>query len=212
MKSMLEEYGKIVVVSIVIAIMIGAAALLRGANWTAVPEDYQIRKWWIYINKNNELVISKNKITAPTDALLKEKSINVRSNGLARDGSFDSKLVKSVKFAEKIRPISCRNWFYGFTNLVEVKNIENLYTDKCEDMYFMFYNCSSLKEINLKYFETSNVTDMRCMFSNCSSLKYLDLSSFDISKSKDCNYMMDTGTSTTIKANPDSIIYLYFKK
>lgn len=28
MKSMLEEYGKIVVVSIVIAIMIGAAALL----------------------------------------------------------------------------------------------------------------------------------------------------------------------------------------
>ena len=44
MKSMLEEYGKIVVVSIVIAIMIGAAALLRGANWTAVPEDYQIRK------------------------------------------------------------------------------------------------------------------------------------------------------------------------
>ena len=165
-----------------------------------------------YINKNNELVISKNKITAPTDALLKEKSINVRSNGLARDGSFDSKLVKSVKFAEKIRPISCRNWFYGFTNLVEVKNIENLYTDKCEDMYFMFYNCSSLKEINLKYFETSNVTDMRCMFSNCSSLKYLDLSSFDISKSKDCNYMMDTGTSTTIKANPDSIIYLYFKK
>jgi bacterial surface protein 26-residue repeat protein (3 repeats) (fragment) len=119
---------------------------------------------WIYINKNNELVISKNKITAPTDALLKEKSINVRSNGLARDGSFDSKLVKSVKFAEKIRPISCRNWFYGFTNLVEVKNIENLYTDKCEDMYFMFYNCSSLKEINLKYFETSNVTDMRCMF------------------------------------------------
>ena len=37
---------------------------------------------------------------------------------------------------------------------------------------------------------------------NCSSLKYLDLSSFDISKSKDCNYMMDTGTSTTIKANP----------
>lgn len=32
MKSMLKEYGKIVVVSIVIAIMIGAAALLRGAN------------------------------------------------------------------------------------------------------------------------------------------------------------------------------------
>lgn|GEM_PF-1901591 len=32
MKSMLEKYGKIVVVSIVIAIMIGAAALLRGGK------------------------------------------------------------------------------------------------------------------------------------------------------------------------------------
>ena len=32
MKSMLEEYGKIVVVSIVIAIMIGAAAFVLGAN------------------------------------------------------------------------------------------------------------------------------------------------------------------------------------
>ena len=121
----------------------------------------------------------------------------------ARDGSFDSKLVKSVKFAEKIRPISCKKWFYDCTNLVEVKNIENLYTDKCTNMYFMFYNCSSLKEINLKYFETSNVTNMRAMFSNCSSLKYLDLTSFDISKSKDCDYMMDTNTSTTIKVNPD---------
>ena len=46
---------------------------------------------WIYINKNNELVISKNKITAPTDALLKEKSIKERSNGIAREGTLDSK-------------------------------------------------------------------------------------------------------------------------
>lgn len=44
---------------------------------------------------------------------------------------------------------------------------------------------------------------MGFMFSKCSSLKYLDLSSFDISKSKDVSYMMDTNTSTTIKANSD---------
>ena len=102
--------------------------------------------------------------------------------------------------------------FFGCTNLktIYVSDLWNM--SNVTNSENMFYNCSSLKEINLKYFETSNVTDMRCMFSNCSSLKYLDLSSFDISKSKDCNYMMDTGTSTTIKANPDSIIYLYFKK
>lgn len=42
---------------------------------------------WIYIDKNNELVISKNKITAPADALLKEKSITVQGNGLSSNGS-----------------------------------------------------------------------------------------------------------------------------
>ena len=67
----------------------------------------------------------------------------------------------------------------------------------------MFDQCISLKEINLKYFETSNVENMKYMFFGCSSLKYLDLSSFDISKSKNWNFMMDTNTSTTIKANPD---------
>mgnify|MGYP000242372687 FL=1 len=78
MKSMLEEYGKIVVVSIVIAIMIGAAALLRGGQielpfqkitklgsdevyvaTTGRPKppttvDLYV---WIYINKNNELPV-----------------------------------------------------------------------------------------------------------------------------------------------------------
>ena len=84
---------------------------------------------------------------------------------------------------------------------MEIKNIENLYTDECTNVASMFDQCISLKEINLKYFETSNVENMKYMFFGCSSLKYLDLSSFDISKSKNWNFMMDTNTSTTIKAN-----------
>lgn len=67
----------------------------------------------------------------------------------------------------------------------------------------MFRNCSSLKEINLKYFETSNVNDMRGMFNGCSSLKYLDLSSFDINNVNMFTDMLNTKTSTTIKAKPD---------
>ena len=87
--------------------------------------------------------------------------------------------------------------------IMEIKNIENLYTDECTNVASMFDQCISLKEIKLKYFETSNVENMKYMFFGCSSLKYLDLSSFDISKSKNWNFMMDTNTSTTIKANPD---------
>ena len=35
-------------------------------------------------------------------------------------------------------------------------------------MHGMFYECSSLKELNLNNFNTNNVTNMDCMFSECS--------------------------------------------
>ena len=40
----------------------------------------------------------------------------------------------------------------------------------------MFCNCSSLKEINFTNINTNNVIDMSYMFFGCSSLKELDLS------------------------------------
>ena len=46
-------------------------------------------------------------------------------------------------------------------------------------MSYMFYGCSSLKELNLSNFNTNNVTDMESMFSRCSSLKELNLSNFN---------------------------------
>ena len=36
-------------------------------------------------------------------------------------------------------------------------------------MYYMFAYCSSLKELNLNNFNTSNVTNMRSMFYGCSN-------------------------------------------
>jgi surface protein len=44
----------------------------------------------------------------------------------------------------------------------------------------MFYDCLSLKELNLSNFNTNNVTNMNCMFFRCSSLKELNLSYFNI--------------------------------
>ena len=226
MSNFLEQYGKALFVLVLVAILIAFASpmgkMIKDATTKQVSQTEEIGddevyvattgrskppktvddKVWIYIDKNNELVISKNKITAPTDALLKEKQITVNGH-FTTFGEFDGKLVKTIRFAEKVRPKSCLYWFADFNNLTEIKNIENLYTDKSNSMKNMFAQCTSLNEINLKYFETSNVENMRAMFSNCSSLKYLDLSSFDISKSEDCDYMMDTNTSTTIKANSD---------
>ena len=47
------------------------------------------------------------------------------------------------------------------------------------DMSYMFCYCSSLKEINLSSFDTSQVTNMSDMFYKCFSLKELNLSSFN---------------------------------
>ena len=51
---------------------------------------------------------------------------------------------------------------------IRVKFIfHNLFTNTA----FMFYECSSLKSIDLSSFNTTNVTNMNSMFYNCSSLR-----------------------------------------
>ena len=46
-------------------------------------------------------------------------------------------------------------------------------TENVMDMEYMFFKCSSLKELDLKNFNTKNVTDMRSMFSWCINLTKL---------------------------------------
>ena len=42
----------------------------------------------------------------------------------------------------------------------------------------MFFECSSLKELNLSNFNTKNVTDMSGMFAGCSVLNELNINNF----------------------------------
>ena len=46
----------------------------------------------------------------------------------------------------------------------------------------MFYECSSLKELNISNFNTNKVNDMSYMFNEYSSLKELNLSNFILIK------------------------------
>ena len=46
-------------------------------------------------------------------------------------------------------------------------------------MSYMFYNCSSLIELDLSNFNTNNVINMSYIFFDCSSLKELNLSNFN---------------------------------
>ena len=58
----------------------------------------------------------------------------------------------------------------------------------------MFYGCSSLKELNLSYFNTNNVTNMNGMFYRCSSLKELNLNNFNTNNVINMSYMISKCT------------------
>ena len=71
--------------------------------------------------------------------------------------------------------------FFDCSSLEEI-NFINFNTDNVTDMSFMFYGCLSLEKLDLSCFNTENVTNMRNMFNNCRFLEELDLSSFDTYK------------------------------
>ena len=97
--------------------------------------------------------------------------------------------IKIVTFKDEIRPNALFKWFFGDTNLTEIKGIENLDTSNAVSMYAAFGKCEKLESLDLSSFNTSNVTDMNSMFIRCSSLKTLDLSSFDTSNVTNMSYM-----------------------
>ena len=63
----------------------------------------------------------------------------------------------------------------------------------------MFYNCSSLTNLNVSSFNTTKVTNMVAMFQGCNLLVRLDISSFDMTKVTSSSGMLNFGTSAALK-------------
>ena len=98
------------------------------------------------------------------------------------------KVVFDASFA-CARPTSCYRWFYGCTNLTEIKGIENLNTEKVTNMGFMFYDCYALTSLDVSKFDTQNVEDMSNMFVSCEKLKSLNVSNFNTQNVKNMSLM-----------------------
>ena len=80
---------------------------------------------------------------------------------------------------------SClNNMSYMFYNCSSLTNIDLLSfnTNQVFDMSYMLYKCSSLINIDLSSFNTNQVTNMSYMFYLCSSFPELDLSKFNTNK------------------------------
>lgn len=70
--------------------------------------------------------------------------------------------------------------FYGYTNLTTIDGLGNL--KGATKVHMMFSGCSSLTNLDINNFDTSQVTSFECMFDNCKSLASLDLTNMDTSK------------------------------
>ena len=55
----------------------------------------------------------------------------------------------------------------------------------------MFFQCKSLKQLNLSNFNTYNVTNMHCMPYECSSLNEINLLNFNANNVIDMFYKFD---------------------
>ena len=97
--------------------------------------------------------------------------------------------------------VSTNMLFSECSNLTTIKGIEYLKTEKVRSWWGMFYNCSSLTELDVSGFNTENAQDMSYMFANCSSLTELDVSKFNTEKVTDMSYMFYSTAITSLNLN-----------
>ena len=75
---------------------------------------------------------------------------------------------------------SCKYMFQGCSNIIEI-DLTYFESSNVQDIDYMFDGCTSLNNIKFGKFQTSKLVNMNYVFQNCISLQYLDLPSFDTS-------------------------------
>ena len=106
-------------------------------------------------------------------------------------------VVFDDSFSNCITLTSTAFWFCNCEKLKAIIGIKNLKTDNVTTMDFMFYNCSSLINLDVSNFNTVKVTSMNDMFEGCHSLTRLDLSNFNTSNVTDMERMFYGCSSLT---------------
>ena len=80
-----------------------------------------------------------------------------------------------MKWSQKIN--NCYNMFYN-TSIIQI-NLSNFDTSEVTTMEKMFYNCIKLIEFNLKYNNLSNLNSMNGIFDNCITLSNISFENIE---------------------------------
>lgn len=148
-------------------------------------------RFYAVVDANNTLTFRyDSKLDFGTDVSVYEfDNFGQAYNGTSLDNMMTSNgysngvgYIKTVDFDESVadfRPTSCAQWFYRFSSLTAINNIDRLNTQDVKSMNYMFGGCAALKNVDLSSFNTEKVNNMQGMFSDCHAMESLDLRSFN---------------------------------
>ena len=155
------------------------------------------------INKANiESIEFLNTVNVPTDGTVTPYDVSYQRNGkimasiVSGTTSGKYKLYVGQNGGVIANP-SSYYVFYGMSNLKSIIGLENFDTSRVTTMYWMFYGCNSLTNLDLSNFDTSNVTDVSHIFYGCRTIANLDLSTFDTSNVTNMEGMFASMSSLT---------------
>lgn len=89
--------------------------------------------------------------------------------------------MTSISFSELFDFSGIKNINRMFYNCQSLKNIDlsNINLLNIENMNYMFYQCLELNSVNLSEIDSSNVNDVSNMFENCIAINTIDISNFN---------------------------------
>lgn len=205
-KIFFRKHKKKILIPTVVACLIAVIAGI--ALYMSTPE----KAFAVYSDSDNSLTFYKEKFVPSSGSTFKGKNCTSVYEGVEElvckwGGSENSddnpawvkdhaRDIDSVSFKEEIEPISLRGWF---THLVKCDTIDlkNLNTSKVTDFSYMFFNCSSVKQLDLSSFDTRQAVSFSRMFKDCYSLDSLDLSSFDTRGAYEFDWMFEKCSGLT---------------
>ena len=148
--------------------------------------------------KSVEVTENGTSVVAPDDGFDGLKSVEINTNVPKRfecgDALFNINGYNGNNIYYKITKVnvsclvtskttSLNSTFKGLSSCVEIIGVENWDTSNVTNMYEVFYECFSLKSIDISGFNTSNVTNICAILYRCKALSSkLDLSSWDVSR------------------------------
>ena len=169
-------------------------------NPTSISENTNITSIVRATNVPQSWIGQDGTITAPSD----NNIVSTNTSQYPIYAWFNNGTV--YYYTEALNP-SVTNTYRMFRGLVNVVTIDirDIDTSKATGLSAMFMDCSSLINLDLSNFKTSNVDSTAYMFYN-SGLKTLDLSSFDMSVANPAS-MLNNMTSLQSLKTPNTYYY-----